>query len=57
MTVQQALAVGGGLTIRGTQRGMAIIRRQADGKTTTLDAEAAELVQSDDVIFVKESLF
>ncbi len=57
MSVQQALAVGGGLTLRGTLRGMQINRRQADGKTVSRDAQAAEPVQSDDVLFVKESLF
>jgi polysaccharide export outer membrane protein len=57
MTVQQALAVGGGLTIRGTQRGMQISRKGGDGKPVTRDAEPMENVRADDVIFVKESLF
>ena len=57
MSVMQALAVGGGLTIRGTQRGMKLSRKYADGKTITRDAEPGEAVQSDDVIFVKESVF
>jgi polysaccharide export outer membrane protein len=57
MTVQQALAVGGGLTIRGTQRGMQISRKEGDGKPVTRDAEPMEAVRADDVIFVKESLF
>ncbi len=57
MTVQQALAVGGGLTIRGTQRGLQVSRREADGKVVTRDAQLGEAVRADDVIFVKESLF
>jgi polysaccharide export outer membrane protein len=57
MTVMQALAFGGGLTIRGTQRGMQLSRKGGDGKTVTRDAQAMEAVQADDVIFVKESLF
>lgn len=57
MTVQQALAVGGGLTIRGTQRGLQISRRDGDGKPVTREAQLAEEVKADDVIFVKESLF
>jgi polysaccharide export outer membrane protein len=57
MTVMQALAVGGGLTIRGTQRGMQLSRKGDDGKTVTRDAQAMEVLQSDDVIFVKEGLF
>jgi polysaccharide export outer membrane protein len=56
MTVQQALAVGGGLTIRGTQRGMQLSRRESD-KVVTRDAQPLEAVRADDVIFVRESLF
>lgn len=57
MTVMQALAFGGGLTIRGTQRGMQLSRRGGDGKTVTRDAQPMEAVEADDVLFVKESLF
>jgi polysaccharide export outer membrane protein len=57
MTVMQALAVGGGLTIRGTQRGMQLSRKEGDGKTVTREAQPMEAVRTDDVIFVKESLF
>jgi polysaccharide export outer membrane protein len=57
MSVMQALAVGGGLTLRGTQRGMQLSRKEAGGKTVTRDAQPMEAVQADDVIFVKESLF
>jgi len=57
MTVMQALAVGGGLTLRGTQRGMQISRRDAGGKLVTHDADPLEAVQADDVVFLKESLF
>jgi polysaccharide export outer membrane protein len=57
MTVQQALAVGGGLTLRGTQRGMQLSRKEAGGKTVTRDAQTMEAVRADDVIFVRESLF
>lgn len=57
MTVQQALAVGGGLTLRGTQRGMQLTRRDASGKLATRDANPTEPIASDDVLFVKESFF
>lgn len=57
MTVQQALAVGGGLTIRGTQRGMQISRKDGNGKAVSRDAQPMEEVRADDVIIVKESLF
>ena len=57
MTVLQALSVGGGLTPRGTERGIRIKRRDADGKLQILDAKHDDLVQVDDVVYVKESLF
>ena len=57
MTVQQALSAGGGLTQRGTQRGLRIARRAPDGSVQTIDAKADDLVQTDDVITVKESWF
>jgi len=57
MTVVQALSTGGGLTPRGTERGLTIKRRGADGKLQVLDVKHDDLVQVDDVIYVKESLF
>lgn len=57
MTVLQALSVGGGLTPRGTERGIRIKRRDAEGKLQILDAKHDDLVQVDDVVYVKESLF
>lgn len=57
MTVIQALSTGGGLTVRGTERGLRIQRRDADGNLQILNVKASDLVQPDDVIFIKESLF
>ena len=57
MTVLQALSAGGGLTPRGTERGMTIKRRDANGKQQIIDAKQDDLVQVDDVVYVKESLF
>jgi polysaccharide export outer membrane protein len=57
MNVVQALSLGGGVTPRGTQRGMRILRRGDDGKMRELEAKLADAVQKDDVIYVKESLF
>lgn len=57
MSVVQALSMGGGVTSRGTQRGITILRRAADGSMQELDAALADLVKKDDVIYVKESLF
>lgn len=58
MTVMQALAVAGGLTQRATQRGIEISRRVGGGGALqTKPAGLEDVVQANDVIFVKESLF
>ncbi len=57
MTVLQALAVGGGLTPRGTERGVRIKRRDASGKLQIISAKHDDLLQVDDVVYVQESLF
>jgi polysaccharide export outer membrane protein len=57
MTVVQALAAGGGLTPRGTERGMRIKRRDSNGQLQIIDAKQDDMVQVDDVVYVKESLF
>lgn len=57
MTVMQALSVGGGVTPRGTDRGLKIRRRGADGTLHTIDARLTDLVQADDVLYVRESWF
>lgn len=56
MNVAQALSVGGGLSLRGTERGIKI-KRVVDGALKTLEVQANDIVQADDVIYVKESLF
>jgi polysaccharide export outer membrane protein len=57
LTVMQALSVGGGLTPRGSDRRLKLRRTGADGKVAERDASLHDVVQADDVIFVKESLF
>ncbi|MES2949387.1 MAG: polysaccharide export protein EpsE [Pseudomonadota bacterium] len=57
MTVMQALVTAGGPTQRGTERNLRLNRRQADGSVKESRPELTDLVQSDDVIFVRESLF
>jgi len=57
MTVMQALSAGGGLTLRGTERGMKIKRIDASGKMQMLDAKPDDVLQNDDVVYIKESLF
>jgi polysaccharide export outer membrane protein len=57
MTVQQAISAGGGLSPRGSDNGIKITRRDAKGKPVTLDVQAGDPVQVDDVIVVRESWF
>jgi len=57
MTVVQALAVGGGLTQRGTERGVRIKRRNAAGQVEVIQAKHDDLLLVDDVVYVQESLF
>lgn len=57
MTVIQGLAQGGGLTLRGTERGLRISRRGEDGKTQEITPSMVEPIHTDDVIYVRESLF
>ena len=57
MTLVQALAAGGGLTQRGTQKGVRIKRKDASGKVQELKADLDEPVKAEDVIYVRESIF
>ena len=57
MSVLQALSVAGGLTPRGTERGVKVKRRDRAGQTQTLRPGLDERLRADDVVFVKESLF
>jgi polysaccharide export outer membrane protein len=57
MTVMQAIAAGGGITPRGSDRRLKLRRAGADGKLVETDAALRDLVKPDDVIFVKEALF
>lgn len=57
MTLLQALATGGGLTPRGTQKGMRVHRKGADGAVQELEATMNDKLREGDVVFVRESLF
>jgi len=57
MTVMQALAQSGGLTQRGTERGLRIHRRDASGAVKVIQPGMNDPVERDDVIYVKESVF
>jgi polysaccharide biosynthesis/export protein len=57
MTVMQALAQGGGPTVRGSQNRLKLHRRDASGKVVEITPNLNDLVRPEDVIYVRESLF
>lgn len=57
MTLIQVLAAGGGLNQRGTERGIRVHRKGADGKVQVLQQAMDDNLRDGDVVFVKESLF
>jgi polysaccharide export outer membrane protein len=56
LTVEQAIALAGGLTERGTNRGIKATRT-LDGKTSEVDLKLSDKVQAGDVIHIKQRLF
>ena len=57
MTVMQALASAGGLTQRGTARGLRVSRKDATGATREIEPKMTDTLRPDDVVFVRESVF
>ena len=57
MSLMQVLAQSGGLTQRGTERGIKVHRRDANGAVAVIELQMNDPVVRDDVIYVKESLF
>jgi polysaccharide export outer membrane protein len=57
LTVMQALATSGGLSPKGTQRGLTIHRKLPDGKVEIFEPKLDDTIRINDVIYVKESLF
>lgn len=57
MTVRQALATGGGVSTRGTERNLRVYRRDKNGSMGQSTVDLNDLVQPDDVLYVRESLF
>jgi polysaccharide export outer membrane protein len=57
MTVMQALSVGGGLSLRGTERGVKVSRRDSNGELHKINVNLTDPLQENDVVHVKESLF
>jgi polysaccharide export outer membrane protein len=57
MTVMQALAQGGGPTMRGTDSRLRLHRRGDDGVIATISPALSDPIQADDVLYINESLF
>lgn len=57
MTVMQALATGGGLTQRGTEKGIRVHRKGSDSKVQVVQPGMDDVLQDGDVVYVRESLF
>ena len=57
MTVMQALASAGGLTLRGTARGLRVSRKDANGITREVEPAMTDTLRPDDIVFVRESVF
>ena len=57
MTVAQAIAKGGGLTLRGTDKGVRVNRRKSDGKLEPIEPKLDDPIRPDDLIFIRESIF
>ncbi len=56
-TISQAISIGCGLTPRGTQRGAIVKRVDAHGKEHKYSVKDEDVLQQDDVLMIKASLF
>ena len=57
MTVMQAIAAGGGITPRGSDKRVLLRRPAPDGKFQETNIGLQEVLKADDVVYVKEALF
>jgi len=57
MTVAQAIAKGGGLTLRGTDKGVRVHRRYGNRTVQVVEPKLDDPISPDDLIFVRESIF
>jgi len=56
MTVMQAIAKAGGLTIRGTQRSVKLHRRSESGQISKSVPNLTDSLKDEDVLYIEESL-
>jgi polysaccharide export outer membrane protein len=57
MTLMQAIASGGGLTQRGSDKGIKLHRRDTTGQVRELEPDPQYKLLDGDVIYVRPSLF
>lgn len=57
LTVAQAIAKGGGLTLRGTDRGLRVHRRYGERTVQVLEPKLDDPIMPGDLVFVRESVF
>lgn len=57
ISVVKALPIGGGLTLRGTENGIVVKRKNGSGDLQEVDVELGDVVLKDDVIYVGERWF
>jgi polysaccharide export outer membrane protein len=56
-TISQAISIGGGLTLRGTQRRAIVKRVDGQGKEHKYSVRDEDVLQANDVLLIKESFF
>jgi polysaccharide export outer membrane protein len=56
MTIQQAIALAGGLSERGSDRGI-VVRRLVKGKRIDVDVKIDDKVQAGDTIVIRQRFF
>jgi polysaccharide biosynthesis/export protein len=57
MTVMQGIVRAGGITARGSEHRIELRRLRKDGQYEVIHAKSGDLIQANDVIHVKESIF
>jgi polysaccharide export outer membrane protein len=57
LTLAQAIAKGGGLTLRGTDKAVRVHRRYGNKQIQILEPKLDDPIRPDDLIFVRESVF
>ena len=57
LSVMQAISLAGGVTPRGTERGIKIHRRGAEGNVQDIASQVSDVVRANDVIYIQESMF